>query len=359
MNTAATAAGITFAVAEVRPASEPLREIPCRQAAAEFLDSPIEACSRHHGTLVANIRAHPLIAALHAGFNDHRPVVLSPDIIWLTLCQGFAHHVNIHAKTLRSRLVKHSGKPKLTVRRNDFVKGSPENDWPGVFAEFSAAIRKHVGKTQSLMVSDFSTTGPVERVASEVVLLDTLQEYFEYEVQSSCGIPSITLEGTPADWRRIAKRMQEFRRFDLDWWVKRLKPVLGQFVAASQGDVDRPFWDSIYKWHGARGSGSPFVTGWILNLFPYLDNWVMKLARRRGWAARVPSLERNNWLSEPSANCGPSTVDFPGMPAKAPFLWKCSGTDHKMEFIGGLIGVAQHPTTLALRPEIGWAIREA
>jgi hypothetical protein len=30
-----------------------------------------------------------------------------------------------------------------------------------------------------------------------------------------------------------------------------------------------------------------------------------------------------------------------------------------MEFIGGLIGIKQDPTTLSLRPEIGWAIRES
>jgi hypothetical protein len=29
-----------------------------------------------------------------------------------------------------------------------------------------------------------------------------------------------------------------------------------------------------------------------------------------------------------------------------------------MEFLGGFVGVAQDPATLALRPEIGWAVRE-
>jgi hypothetical protein len=44
------------------------------------------------------------------------------------------------------------------------------------------------------------------------------------------------------------------------------------------------------------------------------------------------------------------------LPARAPFLWKYLGTDYEMEFVGGLIGVAQEPATLCLRPEIGWAI---
>jgi hypothetical protein len=50
---------------------------------------------------------------------------------------------------------------------------------------------------------------------------------------------------------------------------------------------------------------------------------------------------------------------FPCKPSKAPFLWSSKGANYNMEFIGGLIGVAQDPATLALRPEIGWVVREA
>jgi hypothetical protein len=46
------------------------------------------------------------------------------------------------------------------------------------------------------------------------------------------------------------------------------------------------------------------------------------------------------------------------LPAKAPFLWKYYGADYEMEFVGGLMGIAQDSTTLSLRPEIGWAVRE-
>lgn len=71
---------------------------------------------------------------------------------------------------------------RITVRRDDFVKGSPENPWPEAFGEFSAAIREHLGDAHGLIVADFSTTGPVERAASEVVLLDAMQAYFSYEM---------------------------------------------------------------------------------------------------------------------------------------------------------------------------------
>ena len=82
------------------------------------------------------------------------------------------------------------------VERPDFLLGQP-NPWPEAFAAFSDQIAGHVGKLRDLVVADFSTTGPLERAATEVLLMDTFQGYFEYEMMCGCGIPQITLRGTP------------------------------------------------------------------------------------------------------------------------------------------------------------------
>jgi hypothetical protein len=357
--TSGTRGATTFNVSNVRTATEPLPEVPYHQAVAAFLDSPIESCSRYHGQLVANVRSHPLIGALHAAFATHRPICLSPDVIWLTLTQGLAHHINANAEQLRHHFVQHEGKLVVVVERDDFAKGSPENTWPEVFAEFSSRIREHIGDAHGLIVADFSTTGPVERAASEVVLLDAMQAFFSYEVHTLCGIPSITLEGTVEDWEAIARRVREFRRFDLAWWIEPLQPIVDQFVEAASGKVKRRFWDSIYKWQGPRGSGSPQVTGWIFTLFPYLNNPQAKYGGMFGGTTSAPPLHRNPWLGAFSSRHGPGRDAFPSLPPRAPFLWRHLGTDYAMEFIGGLIGVYQDPQTLCLRPEIGWVIREA
>ncbi len=348
-----------FAVSNVPPATEPLPVIPYHQAVTEFLGGQIESCSQYHGQLVADVRMHPLIEALHRAFATHRPICFSPDIIWLTLTQGLAFHVNANAEQLRHHFVRHEGKLKINVRRDDFLKGSPENPWPEVFDEFSMAIRDHIGDAHRLIVANFSTTGPVERAASEVVLMDAMQAYFSYEMQTLCGIPSISLEGTPDDWQAIVHRAREFRRFGLDWWVTALEPLLEQFVTAANGKIDQPFWDSIYKWHGSDGSGQePFVSGWVLKLFPYLNPLDQDGCSFRTVAEQ--SFCRNPWMTlPPSRGNGPAPDRFPHLPARAPFRWNYFETHFEMEFIGGLIGVKQDTQTLCLRPEIGWAVWEA
>src|SRR5262245_48374476 len=111
--TLATRSATTFAVSDVQTATDPLPEVPYHQSVASFLCSPVEACSRYYENLVANVRSHPLIGALHTAFATHRPICLSPDIIWLTLTQGLAHHINANAEQLRPYFVQHHGKPVI------------------------------------------------------------------------------------------------------------------------------------------------------------------------------------------------------------------------------------------------------
>ena len=55
---------------------------------------------------------------------------------------------------------------------------------------------------------------------------------------------------------------------------------------------------------------------------------------------------------------GASPSSFPLGLARAPFDWMYYEEQFDMEFLGGFVGVAQDPDTLALRPEIGWAVRQ-
>jgi hypothetical protein len=322
---------------------------------------PFEACSRYHGWLVDGVRAHPVLTALHRAFTQHRPLCLSPDMVWLLLCQGVAHHINLHAQRLRSRLVRHQGKVRIIVRRDDFVKGSPENPWGEVVGEFSARIREHAGPVHDLFVPHFSTTGPAERVAAEIVLLDAVKCYFRYVLQTLCGIPAVTLEGTAADWQELAGRAREFARFDLGWWLTPLEPILQEFAAAAGGRVRRPFWESVYKFGGFSGGGA--VTGWIAAFFPYFKGGdgaatVQNPCLAEG-GEKLRALLAGEWDERRFDLGGPSPGDFPGGLARAPFVWEYLGTGLDMELLGGFVGVAQDPATLALRPEVGWATREA
>ena len=43
---------------------------------------------------------------MYQAYADHRPFVLSPDMIWLLISQGFARHINANQESMRNDLVE-------------------------------------------------------------------------------------------------------------------------------------------------------------------------------------------------------------------------------------------------------------
>jgi hypothetical protein len=329
----------TFSVSEVEVGRVSLKPVSLTES-LRLRSGATHAAASNVGGLVRS-SGNAFLSAVHLAFCHHLPLVLSPDDVWLCLAQGFGVHVLSNAEVLRSRFVSHVGKVTLHAFRVAWP-----DDWNGVFEEFSDQIALHLGKKRDLVVADFSTTGPIERAASQVVLMSAMQAYFTYEM-SFCGIPHILLLGTPEDWQNVRRRAEVLAEFDLKDWVIAVLPVLDQFIAASKGSVDPGFWRSMYKIDDH--SGGPFVTGWVNVLFPYLQEV--------GQLRPNPSLL--SWQRQLKSGGGPSTSDFPPGAARAPVKFDFARSSVAGTFLGGFVGVAQDPETLAVRPAIGWAVTTA
>jgi hypothetical protein len=339
---------ITFKVDEVVPAGKMLAECRCYEALNERLGGKVESCCDYHGTVVKEVYYHGLLAAVYTAFSEHRPLVLSPDMIWITIMQGVAQHMTIHAEHLRERFVRHKGRLALTVDISHFLKGSPENPWEEAFAGWSGKIREHIGEElHEALVGGFSTTGPVEKTVNEIVLMDIFERYFHYVAVGICGIPEITLEGTVEDWTRLRERVEVLKRFDMEWWLDHLRGICDEFVRAARGQIHLEHWQGICKLRKAYGGD--IINGWIAKLFPYLREFPGGPARRQN-----PIFETGEGFSSLFAPTGLS---------KVPFVWTIPHLGGKvdrydMEVIGGFTGVEQEKETMALRPKIGWAVKE-
>lgn len=323
----------------------PLDEVSPKLAVEHLLRGQVEACSEYGGSVIAS-DYHAFIAALHRAFVDHRPFVLSPDMLWLLIAQGFANHVNKNAEEMRAYFVKHEEKKLLEVIRNDFYKGSPENPWDEVFGAFSAHIKREIGDANhSNIVATFSTTGPIEKAACEVVLMDSMKSYFDYLVTTRCGIPEVQLEGKSEDWIQLTNKAHVLgSTYKLTWWTDRILPWLEKIAEQSQGRGDPTFWRDIYKWNG--GSGGPYFNGWIVDFIPYVT---------------VDDSMMRNWLFQGSNDFeyhGMRNTDLPSSLSMVPFIWDYCGTQFQYQFVAGFTSFTQDHESLAIRPKIGWAVRE-
>ncbi len=347
-----SASEICFRVDEVEPSQQPCPLTKTRTRVRQDVGRPLLACSHDESSeviLAAGAATHGLVNAVYVAFSQHRPLVLTPDALWITLAQGFAHHITNHAEALRSSVVRHRGKNTLEATTVELL--TPEH-WAEVVQQWSDGIRQHVeGDLYQLMICDFSTTSPVIRTASQVVMMDAFQQYFDYELSCICGIPSITVTGTVEDWVGIRERVDMMATFHLDWWTDRLKPICDGFIATVQGTPSQQFWKHIYN--PKEMYGGDLITGWVADLFPYLKHPITNAPTIRNPILATPREKLTEKDGLPSGA-------IPTGLSRAPFTLKSASTDESKEFelIAGFLGVRRQEDSGQLEPEIGWAVVE-
>ncbi|GAA1656909.1 DUF4419 domain-containing protein [Catellatospora bangladeshensis] len=343
---------VIFPVDDVVPAAEPLPTVPLRELCPDAItiggdpDLPV---------LPPN-GVHPLLYAAGRAFAEHRPLVLSPDVVWLTITQGLAQHIRLHAEQLRPLLVNHAGRRRLEITLDGPVPQDADS-WRHLVAQYAKLLDDQVTDA-ALFACDFTTSTDVERTAARVVLLDAYSPYFDVWVYSVCGIPSITLTGTEQDWRTIRTRIDELPRFGLGDWHRSLAPIAEQFVRAASGDVDTAFWQRIYN--PADAYGASVTTGWLARLHPYIDE--DGVAERVNPLLELPLDEPRDVTVDGRLYFGPGVrpADVPARQSRVVVHVedRNAGQHHTLALHGGVAAVAQDPDG-ALRPVAGWHLAPA
>ncbi|KAF0691875.1 Aste57867_16976 [Aphanomyces stellatus] len=194
-------------------------------------------------------------------YNQHQNLELRPDDIWLAITIQFGLFVNGNAEALRASLVKHDGQTELEVRRHGSLYTV---DFGDMAVEMTQKMEEYlVDPTLSQwLLPGFSTTTDHDRIVGSVVMMASMKKYFTYKFCLECGIPSITLLGTVADWLAIRARVDKLQEYGLGEWVVMLASILDEFVAAANGNVDISFWQRICH-QEEGGSGPSYLSGWI------------------------------------------------------------------------------------------------
>lgn len=327
---------------------------------------------------LADFGTHPVIVGYLKAYQNHYPLTISPDIAWLLICQGFANHINQNPEKFRSQLVGFEGKKTLTVERKISVLTNLKTfDWETVFPEFANQIAEFTGKELiGNLAADFSTTTPTTLVASQITIMESVREFFNYKVMfTGCGISEVTVEGTVKDWEKILKRLDYLDKYDLKWWTSELKPVIQKIIDTKKGKVDKQFWMNMVKYHKLGVYGSlEGIDGWLLKFYPYLrygnpsEEEKKVIAKRGDGDIPIFNMEDESFKSRPIYLIRSSFKEIdninalPKEIANVPFILqlgdgKTDATELiQMEFWAGFMGVRQDPKTFNVKPEIGWAI---
>ena len=204
--------------------------------------------------------------------------------------------------------------------------------------------KKGIAKT---VTADFTTTGPVERVASQITLMESVKSYFEYIVDRlACGIPSITLQGTVEDRQRVLKKTRQLKQYGRGTWISALEPILQEFIKAAQGHPNREFWKSMVKKQpvdalkgGACSPDKPTeLDGWLLKFFPDENG---------------NTLDKVRHSTEMPSECVRVNFKYRVInPADGSLI-----SETPMELWAGFIGFKVDTASKMLTPEMGWLVR--
>lgn len=367
---------VTFKVNDVKPSGKSVRTISRADLLTEVKLIDPGACSKHpRGFIFQKELGNGFIEAVTFAFDGHFPLSLRPEHFWALVLQGVVSHINDkdNAESLRSKFVKHKEKMILRVDRDSFQLGKAGNDWAGVVAEFDQQISSHVvPDAAKAMEMRFSTTTADEKTCGAVAVMSAMQKFFTYKMRTKCGFPSITLEGSLADWQLLRHKAEELVSTRClpsfsKRWLPAMLPVLDRFVRQYQRpkDVDVNFWQCMCKRGGLRGSGGySWLNGWFNVFMPYLNHnapnrYCVPYSDDIGYAKE--GLYNDNYYEYfggpmPKGAEGPDTTDMANGILSAPVEWNYLGKIIELQFVSGFVGMETREDG-AVAPVLGWHIQ--
>ena len=352
--------GVSFQVDDVEPADSLLKTDKARLVFENKLHKQISFFPEEfeHMEVVA-FANNGLIQTVQECYDNHRPLVLTPDVIWLAICQGVSIHINEHYDSLKD-IIFVKDKPSQIVVRNDSL-GKGAKHWSKLINDFTQDTKQYTKDDfYSFFVPAFSTTTTIEKTAYQVTLLESFKKAFDYVAETGCGIPSIRVTGTEKDWQAILKKLDMLNQIGLGAWGNNLKPIVEEFVKVAADKPDPIFWKSIYK--DASEYARFSISGWIIKFFPYIkeleEGGVYDAKREELRTGEIlkpnPFFEGDDYLKSTL-----STDNFPTGIAKVPVTWINHFTNEttRMEVFAGFFAIRQYEDG-SLKPLISWAICE-
>ncbi|KAK4239965.1 hypothetical protein C8A03DRAFT_13699 [Achaetomium macrosporum] len=205
-------------------------------------------------------------------WGEHLHLVVRPDEVWFTILVQLNFYMLSHAEEIRDLFVSHTGQEEIFIK--DFT-------WDAILLRFGEAIQARV-KTPWLLdwlTPNFTTTTPSDRMTANILMMGLTKAYFKYIGKQVCGLPSVTLLGSAADWEALLAKLDRLPAFgpEPEAYAARLRPILTRFVASFR-EPDTPetrrFWNQVVSARAEHVCGRPpvYVSGWITGFYYWNDN---------------------------------------------------------------------------------------
>ena len=351
INTKDNVESFTFPVEENISPPKKLFEKKTLKEITNRYSKKIYACSFNMNEKLIDFGEHTIFEGLYQAYVNHCPIVLSPDIFWTLIIQGFTRYVLANSESLRDKFVDFQGKKELEVFNIGYecLEIIPEWLWKKDILDYVNKISDYVGEDLvNLLKPDFSTTTPIISEVGQINIMSCMQNYFEYILYyGGCGYPKITLEGTIEDYLKLKEKTLKLKKYDLDFWIDEIIPILDKIIDTKKGNIDREFWKKMY--YNVEGSIDSSGT-------------TQKVQKIKGWLLKFVPFDKKNQkrscLDELSFK--DPFFDIPKDLLNAPLKTINIFTGEKRDLVirAGFIGMEQNEKTYEMKPVFGWYISD-
>ena len=61
------------------------------------------------------------------------------------------------------------------------------------------------------VTADFGTTSAVQKIVSQITLMYSVNQYFDFGLMGGCGIPAMEMLGSEEDWMKLSSKLKVLR----------------------------------------------------------------------------------------------------------------------------------------------------
>jgi hypothetical protein len=206
--------------------------------------APKDATSLHfrHGDL-------GLFSAVYEAWKNHWTLRTTPEDWWFpvacriskaidTAAQQEMHHDFVRIENpVRELFVNHKGKETIVVALDSYTIFDANYD--DAFSGFSSKLTEKIKVPGYVpaMENNFSTSDSTHLIASQINMMSSLQQFFEYEMcLMGCGLRGLEMNGTVDDWSALRTKLRTVKDI-----LKPIKNSLRTLYASWWEEVDRVF----------------------------------------------------------------------------------------------------------------------
>jgi len=212
---------------------------------------------------------------ISTAYNEHYILKTCPEDWWFCITQKIALAIDANAKKpeVRRFFVSHEGKKQIKVHAG---AGVYETNYSWFFDQMAKGIAENISVPEycNLLETDFSESTDVHKIVGKLVLMTSMKEFFEYVMESKCGIPGVVMKGSEDDWKKLSIKLRKLevllkpieKEVELDGWWDGCVQVCSNLVSTFQGNPDKDWWSRIVA-QDPYGSGPCYVRGWFVTTF--------------------------------------------------------------------------------------------